>query len=185
MNYVEKINGCLSIRSNQHSIPLIGSENFDSMSQDEKNENMEKSIQRVIDILDKTTCSHTGGSIDVRRGLHPPSNDGFKFIHSEIKNFLDCSDKTNFKSADMIDFGTGDEVTEFYNRAWRILHCQSGNSKCVSHTKYAFSIVKNTQNVDIQTPVRGSKQLHDIFVSFNYSLRYHYLFRQNCHQNKI
>ena len=66
----------------------------------------------------------------------------------------------------MIDFGNKNEVTAYYNAAWRILHSTTGPTKCVHVTKHTMTIMKNLQNPDIHSNIRASEQLFHIFRSF-------------------
>jgi hypothetical protein len=66
----------------------------------------------------------------------------------------------------MMDFGDGNDVAAFYNLAWRILHSTDGPEKCVHLTKHTMTIMKNANNPDTPSPIRGSEQLFNIFKSF-------------------
>lgn len=166
-NPVEKCNGCLSTRINKYPIEFEGVENYQYLSIEETNENIEKSMDRVVDMCDGVSCSHTNG-IDVRKASHPPNNPGFKFDAVEIADFLKTKnkDKSNFKAKAMVDFGSSDEVSDFYNAAWRILNSTVGDQKVVHQTEHTLCVVKNLLNVDLHLPLRGSTQLHDLLISF-------------------
>ena len=59
-NPVEKFNGYLSNRINCYSIDFEDAEFFKFLSPEQFKENMDKAIQRVIDITDGTTCNQAG-----------------------------------------------------------------------------------------------------------------------------
>ena len=73
--------------------------------------------------------------------MHPPTYDNFKLLATEIEQFIKCDDKENFKSADMFDYGNGEDVTAMYNVAWRILNPTTGETKTVHHTKHSLTII--------------------------------------------